>query len=56
MNVGTVSLGTVADVSAGQPAPKAHEFAEVGHPFIRAGSLERLLNGTSEDSLGRVNT
>ncbi|MDF1716938.1 MAG: restriction endonuclease subunit S [Antarcticimicrobium sp.] len=54
MNVGTVSLGAVADVSAGQPAPKAHEFADEGHPFIRAGSLERLLNGGSEDSLEKI--
>nr|WP_272212340.1 restriction endonuclease subunit S [Marinicella sp. W31]MDC2878256.1 restriction endonuclease subunit S [Marinicella sp. W31] len=41
----TCSLGSVVDVSAGQPAPKSNEFAEDGLPFIRAGSLENLLNG-----------
>ena len=41
----TCPLGSVVDVSAGQPAPKANEFAEEGKPFIRAGSLENLLNG-----------
>lgn len=54
MNVSTISLGAVADVSAGQPAPKANEFADEGHPFIRAGSLEGLLNGGSENSLEKV--
>lgn len=54
MNVGTISLGAVAEVSAGQPAPKAHEFADEGLPFVRAGSLERLLNGTSENSLEKI--
>lgn len=39
------SLGSVVDVSAGQPALKANAFAKDGRPFIRAGSLENLLNG-----------
>lgn len=43
----TCPLGSVVDVSAGQPAPKANEFAEEGKPFIRAGSLENLLNSGS---------
>jgi type I restriction enzyme S subunit len=38
-------LGSVVAVSAGQPAPKADEFSDEGMPFIRAGSLENLLNG-----------
>lgn len=41
----TCTLGSVVDVSAGQPAPKANEFGENGKPFIRAGSLENLLSG-----------
>ncbi|WP_407951124.1 restriction endonuclease subunit S, partial [Parvibaculum sp.] len=40
-------LGSVVNVSSGQPALKANEFAEDGKPFIRAGSLENLLNGGS---------
>jgi type I restriction enzyme S subunit len=43
----TCSLGSVVDVSAGQPAPKSNEFGNEGLPFIRAGSLENLLNGGS---------
>ena len=39
------SLGSVVAVLAGQPAPKANEFSDEGIPFIRAGSLENLLNG-----------
>ncbi|TIR49113.1 MAG: hypothetical protein E5X53_26135 [Mesorhizobium sp.] len=43
----TCPLSSVVDVSAGQPAPKTSEFADTGTPFIRAGSLENLLNGGS---------
>lgn len=43
----TCPLGSVVDVSAGQPAPKSSEFRDEGLPFIRAGSLEKLLNGGS---------
>lgn len=43
----TCPLSSVVNVSAGQPAPKTNEFAEEGKPFIRAGSLENLLNGSS---------
>lgn len=43
----TCPLGSVVDVSAGQPAPKSSEFGDEGLPFIRAGSLEKLLNGGS---------
>lgn len=43
--IATCSLGDVVDVSAGQPAPKPSEFGGEGSPFIRAGSLQNLLNG-----------
>lgn len=43
----TRSLGSVVEVSAGQPAPSASEFADEGFPFVRAGSLVSLLNGGS---------
>lgn len=46
----TCALGSVVDVSAGQPAPRANQFGAEGKPFIRAGSLESLLNdGTLSD-------
>ena len=48
------SLGSVVDVSAGQPAPKANEFANDGKPFIRAGSLESLLSGRSLSECEKV--
>jgi type I restriction enzyme S subunit len=48
------SLGSVVDVSAGQPAPKANEFSDDGRPFIRAGSLEKLLNGGSLSECEKV--
>ena len=50
----TIQLGKVVDVFAGQPAPKPNEFSDHGYPFIRAGSLESLLKGSSEDNCEKV--
>lgn len=50
----TTTLGQVVDVSAGQPAPKPNEFSEEGYPFIRAGSLQSLLNGGSEQDCEKI--
>ena len=50
----TIPLGEVVDVSAGQPAPKPNEFSDYGYPFIRAGSLESLLKGSSENDCEKV--
>ncbi|NOY00572.1 MAG: restriction endonuclease [Verrucomicrobia bacterium] len=50
----TTPLGQVVDVSAGQPAPKPNEFSEEGYPFIRAGSLQSLLNGGSEQDCEKI--
>ena len=50
----THPLGCVVDVSAGQPAPKAHEFSKDGRPFIRAGSLAALLNDGSLSDCERI--
>lgn len=49
-----VELDSVAIVSAGQSAPKKNEFDKTGIPFIRAGSLEALIAGKSEDELELV--
>ncbi len=44
-----------AKVSSGQGAPQREtDFSEEGIPFIRAGSLENLLNGKNEDELPKV--
>lgn len=50
----TTELGGVVDVAAGQPAPPPNEFSSEGTPFIRAGSLEGLLNGSTEDDCEKV--
>lgn len=45
-------LGDISDVSAGQGAPqKESDFCNVGKPFIRAGSLAKLVEGYSEHSV-----
>lgn len=45
-----VSLSSVCEVTAGQAAPQeSGVFGAVGKPFIRAGSLERLIDGSRED-------
>jgi type I restriction enzyme S subunit len=54
MTVTTTHLGKVVDVSAGQPAPKPTDFSEDGYPFIRAGSLEGLLSGLTEDDCEKI--
>lgn len=48
-------LGDVCDVSTGQSAPQDDDaFSENGHPFIRAGSLDRLVQGDSENVLEKI--
>ena len=47
-------LRALVAVTAGQGAPKQNEFSDTGIPFIRAGSLEGLLNGMPESSLELV--
>jgi type I restriction enzyme, S subunit len=48
----SVKLGEIADISAGQAAPK--EFSIKGLPFVRAGHLDHLINGTSLNTLPKV--
>src|SRR4030042_2668938 len=51
-----VHLKGIAVISSGQGAPQGEKyFTNEGHPFIRVGSLELLLNGNNEDSLEKVN-
>jgi len=47
-------LRQLAIVSAGQAAPKSDEFSDYGTPFVRAGSLDRLLSGEPESGLELV--
>ncbi len=47
-------LSQLATVSAGQAAPKDDEFSDHGIPFVRAGSLDRLLSGKTESDLELV--
>jgi len=45
-----ISLGDICEVTAGQSAPQDPSvFGEEGKPFIRAGSLEKLINGGAEE-------
>ncbi len=49
------SLGEIASITAGQSAPQGDEnFSDKGFPFIRAGSLEKLLSGCSSDQLIKI--
>ncbi len=47
-----IRLGEISKVIAGQAAPK--EFSNVGLPFIRAGHLKDLLEGTKLNELPKV--
>lgn len=49
-----VPISSIADVTAGQGAPKPDDFSDSGIPFVRAGSLEDLLSGKSESDLELV--
>lgn len=51
----TTTLGSVAEVAAGQAAPQDPDaFSEEGLPFLRAGSLERLVAGLPETAFERI--
>ena len=50
-----VAVGSICEVTAGQSAPQDSDaFGSKGKPFIRAGSLERLLEGAPEDECERI--
>jgi type I restriction enzyme S subunit len=51
----TVTLKDIAEITAGQSAPQGDEcFSDNGTPFVRAGSLDALLNGKTEDDLEHI--
>ena len=55
MSITTLHLGDICNVSTGQSAPQeADAFGAEGHPFVRAGSLETLVAGSSENSLEKI--
>lgn len=55
MSWSPATLGDLCEVSTGQSAPQeADAFSEIGRPFIRAGSLDHLVNGGSEDALEKI--
>lgn len=55
MKAGIYRLGDVCRISTGQSAPQDIDaFGVEGHPFVRAGSLERLVSGGSEYCLERI--
>ena len=59
MSTGWISttLDSVAEVAAGQAAPQGSElFGADGHPFVRAGSLDFLVNGGSEMELEYISS
>lgn len=50
-----IPLAEFADVKSGGGAPQdAEAFSDDGHPFVRAGSLVKLLSGTPEDALEKI--
>ena len=55
MSWAELPLAALADVRSGGGAPQdADDFSDEGHPFVRAGSLIKLLSGTTEDSLEKL--
>jgi type I restriction enzyme S subunit len=50
-----IKLKDLAKVGTGQGAPqKSSDFSLEGIPFIRAGSLEKLLSSSDEYSLEKI--
>lgn len=55
MNLKPVPLSSLAAVCSGGGAPQdPAAFSNHGHPFVRAGSLIKLLNGAEERSLEKL--
>lgn len=57
MNWHTLKIADLADVASGGGAPQsAGAFGTEGTPFVRAGSLPKLLQGAPEESLELLST
>ena len=55
MSFQSVPLASLADVRSGGGAPQDQaEFSVNGHPFVRAGSLIKLLEGADESNLEKL--
>jgi type I restriction enzyme, S subunit len=55
MIVRTVPLAFLAAIRSGGGAPQDQAaYSETGHPFVRAGSLSKLLGGADENSLEKL--
>jgi type I restriction enzyme S subunit len=55
MRLKPIKISDLADVKSGGGAPQdAAAFSAAGHPFVRAGSLIKLLNGADENSLEKI--
>lgn len=55
MNLATIPIKELATVSSGGSAPQdPNAFSESGHPFVRAGSLPKLLDGAEEQALEKL--
>lgn len=55
MTLESMPISALAVVRSGGGAPQdSSAFTATGHPFIRAGSLPKLLDGASEESLERI--
>ena len=55
MSLEQVPLSSLATITSGGGAPQESDaFSDIGYPFIRAGSLIKLLNGASEHSLEKI--
>lgn len=55
MRLDRMPISALAEVRSGGGAPQAPSaFTDKGHPFVRAGSLPKLLEGSSEDSLEKL--
>jgi len=55
MNLKAVPLSYLSEVRSGGGAPQeSGAFTDTGHPFVRAGSLSKLLSGDSEESLEKL--
>jgi type I restriction enzyme, S subunit len=55
MKLVSMDLSAIAEVRSGGGAPQDPDaYTSTGHPFVRAGSLPKLLGGACEDSLEKL--